>query len=61
MPIRAHLSDHHAFEPEHVAAMSAALEQACAKLELHDDEDARQIIAARIIDLARSGVIDTNA
>jgi hypothetical protein len=59
MPIRAHLSDHHAFDPDHIIAMSTALEQACAELQLAgSDQRAREAIAARIIDLARNGVLD---
>jgi hypothetical protein len=59
MPIRQHLTDQSAFEPEAIAVMSAALEQACAQLHVFAaDERGREIIAARIIDLARNGVIE---
>ena len=62
MPIRMHLSEPAAFEPEAIAAMSAALEQACASLHVFaGDQRGREIIAARIIDLARTGVIDATA
>lgn len=63
MPIRAHLSEYTAFEPEEIIAMSTAFELACADLHVFaDDQRGRDIIAARIIDLARSsGVIDAAA
>ncbi len=42
--------------------MSRALEKACAELKVFAaDLAGRQIIAARIIDLARSGVLDADA
>ena len=56
MPIRTYLEDHSAFDPEEIKMMSKALEEACAALQV-DGQD-REIIAARIIDLARKGVID---
>lgn len=59
MPIRAYLSDPCVFDPEAIQAMSAAFEQACADLHvLAGDKRGREIIAARIIDLARNGAID---
>jgi hypothetical protein len=62
MPIRAYLNGVTAFEPEAVAAMGRALERACKELEIFaDDEDGRRVIAVRIIDLARSGVVDADA
>ena len=59
MPIRPYLGDQSAFDPEAIAAMSKALEETCAALRV-DGHD-REIIAARIIDLARNGVIDATA
>jgi hypothetical protein len=63
MPIRRYIPDGHAvFEPESIHAMSQALEKACAALQIppgHDRE--RKVIAERIIDLARNGVIDAAA
>jgi hypothetical protein len=51
-----------AFEPEAVAAMSKAFEQACAALQVfHGDRHVREIVATRIIDLARSGLVDAAA
>lgn len=59
MPIRAHLSDAYVFEPEAVQAMSTAFELSCADLRVFaGDQRGREIIATRIIDLARNGVID---
>lgn len=62
MPIRKHLPDQSSFEPEAVTAMSSAFEQACASLQVFaGDQRGREIIATRIIDLARNGVIDAAA
>jgi hypothetical protein len=59
MPIRAHLSDACAFEPAAVRAMSTAFELACADLQVFAaDLRGREIIATRIIDLARKGAVD---
>lgn len=43
------------FEPKDIAAMSMALDDICNGLNLRDDSAAREVIAVRIIDLARSG------
>jgi hypothetical protein len=62
MPIRQHLPDHHAFEPDQIATMSKALEETCAALGVFSgDHQGRETVAARIIDLARNGVLDPNA
>ena len=62
MPIRAHLTEQSVFEPEAIQAMSTAFELACADLDIFaDDEQGRHIIATRIIDLARNGVVDASA
>lgn len=61
MPIRTFLEDHHAFQPDEIAAMSRALEEACQLLNINGDARHREIVAARIIDLARNGVIDAKA
>ena len=62
MPIRAHLSETSAFEPEAIQAMSTAFELACADLHISaGDARGREIIATRIIDLARRGVVDAAA
>ena len=62
MPIRTRLAEQCAFEPDAIKAMSTAFDEACAALRLlSDDEHARAIIAIRIVDLARSGVVDAEA
>ena len=61
MPIRNHLRDHAAFEPETIDAMSRALEKACTALHINGEIKDREIVAARIIDLARNGIINTDA
>ncbi len=59
MPIRRHLPDQNSFEPHEIAAMSRALEEVCAALDISaGDTRGREIIATRIIDLARNGVTD---
>jgi hypothetical protein len=62
MPIRPHLTDPAAFEPEAIQAMSMAFELACAHLHVFcGDIPGRQIIARRIIDLASGGTVDAAA
>ena len=59
MPIRTHITSQAAFEPEAIQAMSTAFELACADLHVFAaDLKGREIIATRIIDLARIGVVD---
>jgi hypothetical protein len=43
------------FDPKDITAMSMALDDICKELNLRDDCAAREIIAVRIIDLAKSG------
>ena len=43
------------FDPKDVTAMSMALDDICKELSLRDDDAAREVIAARITDLARAG------
>jgi hypothetical protein len=43
------------FEPHEIKAMSTALDQVCAALNLSDDSSAKQVMATRIIDLGRCG------
>jgi hypothetical protein len=43
------------FDPKDVTAMSMALDDICKELNLRDDGAAREVIAVRIIDLAKSG------
>jgi hypothetical protein len=55
MPIRKHLTDKTAFGPAAIEAMSKAFEGACTALRVYaGDEKGREIIAARIIDVART-------
>jgi hypothetical protein len=62
MPIRKHLTDQTAFGPAAIEAMSKAFEEACNALQVFaGDDKGREIIATRIIDLARGGVIDAGA
>src|SRR5215831_780258 len=62
MPIRKHLTDKTAFGPVAIEAMSKAFDEACIALQVcAGDEKGREIIATRIIDLARSGLIDPTA
>jgi hypothetical protein len=44
-----------AFDQETITAMSMALDDVCNTLSLRDDRSAREIMASRIIDLARAG------
>ena len=44
-----------AFGPQDIQAMSMALDDACKPLNIAGDESAREIIAVRIIELARRG------
>jgi hypothetical protein len=43
------------FDPEDIAAMSMALDDICKELNLRDDGSAREVMAVRIIDLAKTG------
>ena len=61
MPIRRYLDDNVAFDPDAITAMSEALERTCAALDVNGQLRDREVIAARIIDLARNGVIDAKA
>ena len=58
MPIGSYLEDRSAFSPEEIKVMSKALEEACAALQVAGQGTDREIIALRIIELARKGVID---
>jgi len=58
MPIRRYLDYNTVFEPDTITAMSEALERACAALHVNGQAHDREIIAERIIALARRGVTD---
>lgn len=61
MPIRTYLEDYHAFQPDEIATLSRALDETCKALNINGDARLRDTIAARIIDLARNGVLDATA
>jgi hypothetical protein len=58
MPIRQFISDEAAFDPDAIAAMSNAFEAACRALKIDGDDRAREVIAVRVIELARQGEVD---
>ncbi len=43
------------FDPKDITAMSMALDDVCKALNLGNDSSARQVMAVRIIDLAKAG------
>ena len=43
------------FDHEDITGMSMALDDVCKTLNLRDDNSAREVIATRIIDLAKAG------
>jgi hypothetical protein len=43
------------FDPKDITAMSMALDDVCKALNLRDDSSSREVIAIRIIDLAKAG------
>lgn len=61
MPIRRYLEDNSVFDPDAIEAMSEAMERACTALHVNGQLRDREAIAARIIDLARNGVLDAKA
>ena len=61
MLIRRYIEDGAVFEPEAIETMSKALEEACKALHIDGRVHDREVIATRIIDLARSGVVDAKA
>ena len=61
MPIRVYVEDSAIFGPEAIAAMSQALEETCKALHINGQAHDREVIATRIIELARSGVVDAKA
>jgi hypothetical protein len=61
MPIRSYLDDHSAFQPDEIDAMSRALEETCKALHVNGQAKDREVIASRIIDLARNGILDARA
>ena len=62
MPMRPFITDQSAFDSDQVAIMSQAFTSVCTALSISSDQyRAREAIAARIIDLARLGVLDAKA
>ena len=61
MAIRVYLSDPAAFDQNAINAMSDALVRACRELCIGSETKDREIIAERIIALARSGIVDADA
>ena len=58
MTMHTYLPRTNVFDPEAILTMSVAFELACADLQVFDgDERGREIIAKRIIDLARQGIM----
>ena len=43
------------FDQKDITAMSMALDDVCKLLNLRDDNSAKEVIASRIVDLARAG------
>ena len=61
-PIRAYIDDAAAFDAEATAAMSRAFEEICAHWKIPSDAaHEREVIAVRVIDLARAGIVDAQA
>ena len=58
MSWHAGLNGHHAFDAETTAAMATALEQVCDALMIKGNATAREVMASRIIELARRGESD---
>ena len=59
MPIRQYLLEGSAFDPEAIDTMSVVFESVCTELGLRDKDDpATRLVASKIIEFARSGVLD---
>lgn len=48
-------SQDNAFDPKDITAMSMALDEVCKSLNLKDSSTAREVMAVRIIELAKAG------
>jgi hypothetical protein len=60
--ILSYLEDGAVFEPDALRAISRAFDETCNELHIFaGDEHGRQVIATRVIDLARMGIIDASA
>lgn len=61
MPNRHYLSESAVFEPEAIASMSKATDEACIALHvLSGDVQGHLTVATRIIDMASTGIVDAN-
>jgi hypothetical protein len=57
--MQAYIKDSGAFDPEVVSAMSKAFADTCNALKIFaGDRHGRQVVATRIIDIARGGMVD---
>jgi Holliday junction resolvasome RuvABC ATP-dependent DNA helicase subunit len=57
-----YIKEQSVFEPDEIHLMSRAYEEACTALNVFaGDKGGREAIAARVIDLARGGIIDSKA
>jgi hypothetical protein len=61
MSIRQFLNDQSAFDPDAIQVLADALERACHALSVNGHLRRREVIAARIIVLARNGIVDAQA
>jgi hypothetical protein len=61
MPIRSYVDDHSGFQPDEIEIMSRALEDACKALHIDGQLHDREVVAARIVDLARNGILDAKS
>ena len=60
--MQAYIEDSGAFDPEVVSAMSKAFADTCNALKIFaGDQRGREVVATRIIEIARSGVVDPAA
>jgi hypothetical protein len=50
--------DNNAFDPNALQAMADALGEVCRRLKIDNDQDAREVMAIRVIELARCGERD---
>jgi hypothetical protein len=49
-----------AFDPEHVQVMLTAFDGACAKLQLRKGDKLTDLVALKIVDLAKAGALRAN-
>jgi hypothetical protein len=49
-----------AFDPEHVLVMLTAFDEACAKLRLRKSDRKTDLVASKIVDLAKAGERDAH-